>query len=393
MALVRMHGVVKEYDWGGSTFIPDLLGKAADGKPKAELWMGTHPSGMATLDTGESLKDFLARRSESWMGTESDGSLPFLLKVLSIAAPLSIQCHPTKEQALAGWAKEAPLRAKDPDHTHWDYQDDNPKAEMLYALTPVTAMCAFRPFHEIRDAFLHLVPHTWEELLKPEHEGDQGIKELYTKLMGLKGGQLKDAVAELLTSIRISKAPVWTPDGRFLTAEGITITASKQYPEDAGLFAPFLLNVLHLDSRDAVYLQPDTLHAYVYGDAIELMDASDNVLRGGLTHKKVDVPELLSLLSFQGRKELNCPVKRMADGRLRVMVPTKDFALYAMDSGSYKVDQNSVELLFCLDGKARFSSGAEWVTIRRGECWVKSASTGEYDINVQGRLFSATLGD
>ena len=394
MALVRLHGVVKDYDWGTVDTIAALLGCPENGKPQAEYWMGTHPSGEAVLDDGTSLASFLKDRASVWLGADHlkrfGAQLPFLFKVLAIAKPLSIQCHPNAIQAKAGWAKEAALRAKDPDPSHWDYKDDNQKAEVLYALSPVTAMCSFLPFSEICKDLKWLMPSGFTKYLHPEKEGDEGLAQLFSRLYTLDAASLKCCIDEYLANLEKSDLP--QEDGPFLEPKGIVLEAAKAYPVDPGLFCPFLLHVLHLDPGQAVFLKPDTLHAYTRGVGLELMSASDNVLRGGLTHKKVDVPELLSLLEITGGAQGLCEKRKMEDGRVRIMTPTKEFALYAMDEGLYHVAQPSVEIFFCTEGKAKVSSGAEWQTIRKGECWIKSASTDRYQVKVEGSLFSATTG-
>ena len=394
MALVRVHGVVKDYEWGTGDTIPELLGYPPDGKPQAEYWMGTHPSGEARLDDGTRLSEFLEKRAPVWLGEghirRFGAKLPFLFKILAIAKPLSIQCHPTTEQARAGWKKEARLRLDDPDPSHWDYQDDNRKAEVLYALSPVTAMCSFRPFEGIRRDFERLMPDGYRKYLHPEHQGDAGLSELFSRLYTLDKESLKLCIGEYLANLAESDLPL--QNGPFLEPKGIVLEAAKTYPVDPGLFCPFLLHVLHLAPGEAVFLRPDTLHAYTRGVGLELMSASDNVLRGGLTHKKVDVPELLSLLEIAGGEQKLCEEQVVADGRVRVVTPTEEFALYVLPAGLYHVDQPSVEIFFCTEGKAKISSGAEWQTIRKGECWVKSASTDRYQVKVEGTLFSATTG-
>ena len=132
MAIMRIKGVVKDYAWGNKDFIPSLLGYEASEKPQAEYWMGTHKSGESTVD-GVALSEIIGRR------------LPFLFKVLAIDSPLSLQCHPNKEEAKRGWAKEEEKRRRG---EACSYNDDNEKAEILLALSPVTALRGFRPFEK-----------------------------------------------------------------------------------------------------------------------------------------------------------------------------------------------------------------------------------------------------
>lgn len=395
MKVKKLSGVIKPYDWGKTDFLPSLLGIPADGTCKAEYWMGSHPSGDATLEDGTPLSTYLALHPEACFGSEHikrfGPFLPFLFKVLAIQKPLSIQCHPTTEQARRGWAKEASLRASDPDHTHWDYQDANQKAEVLYALTPVTAMCGFRPFEEIVAELSPLMPRSFATRFKNLPSGDAGLRELFTTLYTMDKKELSSLIGEYVEGLKRSSLPFATADGRFLDAKGIVLSCLESYPVDPGLFCPFLLHVVHLEPGEALFLKPDTLHAYVLGDGMELMSASDNVLRGGLTHKKVDVPELLSILEIQGGTVEPC--KEVDDGgRVRVVTPTPEFALYVIGTGFHRVDTHAIELMLVTEGKAVFESASGTEVFHKGECYLIPQGIGPYTITVEGQVFSASTG-
>jgi len=399
MDVRRIQGVIKEYDWGNTSFLPELLGLKKDGRSKAEYWMGTHPSGDATvLPEGEPLSSFLRSHAETYLGSAHlaryGATLPLLFKVLAIEKPLSIQCHPTTEQAEAGWKKETSLRFRDKDSSHWDYKDATRKAEVAFALTPMTAMCGFRPYEEIVASLELLMPSSFARCFQLSSDGTQGIRQIFQTLYTMDKETLSLCIKEYLASlVKHEEMPLSSADGRFLESKGIVMACKDAYPSDPGLFSPFLLHVLHLEEGEALYLKPDTLHAYVLGDCIELMSASDNVLRGGLTHKKVDVPELLSLMSTEGGAMEKCREVREPDGRIRVMTPTPEFALYEMRTGSYRIHHDKVELLLSLDGDAVLEKDGEKVTLEKGACVLKGASVSDYRLDVNGLLFSATLGD
>jgi mannose-6-phosphate isomerase len=242
-------GIVQHYAWGDHEFIPRLLGQAPDGRPWAELWLGTHPNGPATLADGRPLRDVT-------------GPLPYLLKVLAAAEPLSLQVHPSRAQAVAGFAAGR-------------YPDPEPKPELLCALTPFTGYCGIRPV----DATLALLDELGIDELAAAvaHDGPAGA------LAGLYRGRLHvdPIVAAAATSER--------PEATWMTK------LARRYPGDPSVAATLLLNYVVLAPGEAIFLGAGNLHAYLGGAGIELMNASDNVVRGGLTQKPVDVDDLLAV--------------------------------------------------------------------------------------------------
>lgn len=413
MDIVKITPKIKDYDWGNINFIPSLLGLPADGKPKAEVWFGAHPAGEATVPQyGDMpLGQFLSEHADSYLGEkhlERFGAvLPLLFKVLAIDKPLSIQCHPSTAQAEEGFAEELPLHGTLP-HDQWNYKDPNRKAEVIYALTPITAMCAFRPLSQI-DASLRLLlpksyakyfPEIFLEAPRAIASNDASacdglLSPLFEILYTLDDDALAECIAEYLQNLHShEELPLATPDGRFLEPKGIVLSCAAEYPEDPGLFCPFLLNVMHLEPGEALYLQPKTLHAYVYGNGIELMSASDNVLRGGLTHKKVDVPELMKVLQIESLVPVRTPSVVGAFGRKYILTPTEEFVLITMDSGYYDVsDRSSIELMLCTEGQATITVADDVFKLKKGECCVIGASVAGYGLEVQegGVVFSASV--
>ncbi len=401
MDIVQIQGHIKEYDWGNSSFIPALLSQTEDGKSKAELWFGTHPSGDAkVLETDQPLSVFLSEDSLHWFGQEHidcfGDQLPLLLKVLAIDRPLSIQVHPTKVQAEEGWAKEAHLRAHQSKEL-WNYKDPNRKAEVIYALTPITAMCGFRPLEQIIPILKLLIPNGYVKhfmyLDDPEVPADKRLAALFEALYTMEQDVLAALIEELIACLHAhEELPFASGDGSFLESKGIILSSYAAFPKDPGLFCPLLLHVKHLHPGEALYLEPRTLHAYVHGNGIELMSASDNVLRGGLTNKKVDVKELMKVLEIKGREVEKAPMLIGRSGRLHVLTPTEEFHLMVLKSGTYHIAQRrSVELLFTTDGQAVFQSPNETRTLNKGSCHVVAASLASYTVEVQGTLFIADV--
>lgn len=243
-------GAVQHYAWGDETFIPELLGRQPDGRPWAELWLGTHPNGTARLPDGRDL-------------TSIAGPLPYLLKVLAAAQPLSLQTHPNADQARAGYHAGR-------------YPDPYAKPELLCALTEFEAFCGVRPIEETT-ALL-------EEL---------GLRRLAA---AFQGSGVADTIDALLRR-RLDIAPIIEacaasdrPEARWATR------LAAAYPGDPSVVVTLLLNYLKLDPGEAIQLGPGNLHAYLGGAGIELMGASDNVVRAGLTTKPVDVDTVLEVM-------------------------------------------------------------------------------------------------
>jgi mannose-6-phosphate isomerase len=251
----RVHGVVQRYAWGDPAFIPSLLGVEPDGGPWAEFWVGTHPNGPATLDDGRALGDVA-------------GDLPYLLKVLAAAQPLSLQAHPDGDQAREGYERGV-------------YPDPNAKPELLCALTEFEAFCGVRP----AEATLALLDD-----LRPQGPGTGALGEV------LKSGGVHGVLRALYDGSIERQAVVETCAGSGRGEAVWVCRLAERYPDDPSVVATLLLNLVHLAPGEALRLGPGNLHAYLYGAAVELMGPSDNVVRAGLTTKLVDVDELLRIV-------------------------------------------------------------------------------------------------
>ena len=327
----RVEGQIQHYDWGDLTAIPLLLGNEPDGRPQAELWFGTHPGAPSTLAGGRSLESAV-------------GPLPYLLKVLAAAKPLSLQLHPSAAQAHAGFEREdtagIPLSA--PQRT---YRDPFHKPELLCALTPFEAVCGIAPL-ESTDALL-------AELGSP-------ASNLRTVLA--KGGI--DAVIGLLLHDRLALGPLLDAAAHHADPRCAWLSRlSLQHPGDPSAAIVLLLNYVLLQPGEAIFLAAGNLHAYLGGTGVEVMANSDNVVRAGLTSKHVDVDEVLRVLD---RSPLSDPLIRPVpteDGGRSFPVPIPDFRVTVYDiDGSVGFTADGPELLLCTNG--------ETVEISQGECMV-----------------------
>jgi len=380
---------VRTYSWGSRTVIAELLGEQVPAPhPQAELWLGAHPGAPSQLvhEGGRtSLLDAITAdpagrlgpdRAERWAGR-----LPFLLKVLAADEPLSLQAHPSAEQAAAGFAREdaAGLAPDAPDR---NYRDPSHKPELVCALTEFHALVGFRePAASV--ALLEaldvpaLAPHV--ALLADQPDAD-GLRALFTTWITLPQSLLDVLVPALQEGcVRLAG------DERFGVDVRTVLELSERYPGDAGVLAALLLRRVTLAPGEALHLPAGNLHAYLSGAGVEVMANSDNVLRGGLTPKHVDVAELLRVLDFAAPAP---PVLHGApEGAwTRYDTPAEEFLLRRLDadSGEVPVPGGGPRILLCTAGAVGIRSGDGSMEIKRGRAvWL---GAGETDVALEVRV-------
>jgi mannose-6-phosphate isomerase len=309
--LYEIENVLRDYAWGSTTAIASLLGRPESGRPEAELWIGAHPDSPSVAHLPEDgsrspLDALISSDPEHFLGAESVSAfgprLPFLAKILAAAQPLSLQVHPSLEQAREGFARENEAGI-DPHAAHRNYKDDNHKPEMILALTPFEALCGFRPAAETRKILQHVAaafhgggqaPELLRALLDDLDGPDEGaaLRRAFERL--ITGGTDVAEETALVVAALVSGAPLEPYQAELGTA----ISLNEKYPGDPGVLISLLLNRISLKPGQAVYLPAGNVHAYLHGLGVEVMASSDNVLRGGLTPKHVDVPELLRTIDF-----------------------------------------------------------------------------------------------
>jgi mannose-6-phosphate isomerase len=332
--LYRLCNQIKHYEWGSAHLIPQLLGIAGDGSPWAELWMGSHAgsSSLVSLPSGDvSLGELIAADPRRYLGEKTAqryGELPFLFKLLAAEKPLSIQAHPNLAQAREGYEREnrAQIAYNAPNR---NYRDPNHKPEIICALTPFTGMCGFRSREEItqllsvfhaglcpaplRDGFIPLL----KALETPEQAS--ALRNFLDALFGL-SLPVREALTQFILSAQGKGAGGESYEWELMRE------FARQYPNDPAIIAPLYLNVFHLEPGKAIFLKAGAPHAYIHGFGVELMANSDNVLRGGLTAKHVDVPELMNVLDFTPTQPRI--IKPEPDsGCFTYPVPCEEFAL------------------------------------------------------------------
>lgn len=319
----RLTNPVRHYTWGGTTVIPDLLGVPPDGRPQAELWLGAHPDSASALPDGTPLDEAIHGDPDRLLGaaarTAFGDRLPFLCKILSAAAPLSLQVHPGAAQAAAGHADEDARDVPD-DAFERRYRDPFHKPEMVIALDRFEALCGLRHPERTRALVgdLDVAHPSWDGLLRRLEIDDPStaLREAVTWLLG------GDACAPQLVEVVAAAARPLADRPELATV----VALADAYPGDPGVLVALLLNRVTLAAREALYLPPGNLHAYISGTAFEVMAASDNVLRAGLTDKHVDPAELLRVLDTTPRPP-------------PVVEPTRDgpAATYRADAAEFEV--------------------------------------------------------
>ena len=385
MEIKELEGVVKDYAWGNADFIPSLIG-GYDGKPKAEYWMGTHPSGIAKLSDGTLLSDYISS-DDAILGLRNIGrfgyTLPLLFKVLAVGSPLSLQCHPDRVQAETGWMMEENRRLQG---LPCNYTDPNQKAELFVSLTPVSAMFGFRENEEIKRNLEKVIPNSYDRFFRGRAKYNE---KLFMMLYALDGVEKAELLSEFSSHIERSTEPL--RKGEFLTERGMAKVCLEKFPGDVGALFPYILNVIYLEPGEGVYLKPDTIHAYVYGNGIEIMDASDNVLRCGLTHKRIDLEELSRIMVFDAEPALVTPTYRDEWGINVYETPSDTFTLMSADSGLYSVDESYVSIGLVVEGKVEFEVKGETIIFDKGKCFFIPRSVRSYYMRVFGKVFFAVV--
>ncbi|MDH6181692.1 mannose-6-phosphate isomerase [Microbacteriaceae bacterium SG_E_30_P1] len=376
----------RDYAWGSDGLISELLGREPSGAPEAELWLGAHhgsPSVLLDPGHGEGAHDlaqWIAGNPTRAVGNE-DARLPFLLKVLAAASPLSLQAHPTTAQAQEGFTREnaagIPLSAAER-----NYRDPHAKPELILAVSDrFEALCGFRPIAEVREDLEPIVASAPGE--------DRAV--LADLVERLDDGALRSVVEWLITRGDGSTEAIAAVSRLAETDARLELQRrlAELYPGDPGIVISLLLHHVVLARGEALFLPAGNIHAYVDGVGIELMEASDNVLRGGLTPKHVDVAELLSVLDFTPRSApLLIPEVPVPD--VRVFRPEgAGFALIEFEgSGPCPLDGPAIAL--CLSGSFVLS-GATSTTVSRGDAVFITPDEGDLIVDGSGQLVVATV--
>lgn len=378
-----MTGTIKPYAWGSTTFIPALLGEKPTGEPQAELWLGAHPSAPAQVG-GRPLDEMVAEDPAAVVGQASADAfgpkLSFLLKVLAAGQPLSLQAHPSREQAEAGFARENEAGLPS-DAKNRLYGDDWPKPEALCALVDSEALFGFRDPEDTYELFDRLGSGEAMALIGPLADRSQDpagrIRQVFSAFLGLADDQLTVVDEVVAAAEDVSGV---SGDSDFATFARTARELGEAFPRDPGVLAALLMNRITLHPDEAVSLGPGNLHAYLSGAGIEIMANSDNVLRGGLTAKHIDVAELLSIVDFTPGFAGLVPQVEESPQVWRYRTPAPEFALWRAEPRDTTVDLPASEVgrvLLVTDGALTLTSAPESgeVRLERGQAAFASAGT------------------
>jgi mannose-6-phosphate isomerase len=404
-----LRGAVRTYAWGSHTAIAEFTGRPSPtAHPEAELWLGAHPADPALLEGehGEkSLLDVINADPEGQLGAATcerfDDALPFLAKVLAADEPLSLQAHPSAQQAEEGFAREerlgipisSPIR---------NYRDRSHKPELIVAVGPFEALAGFRPVQRSIDYLRALaVPELdpYVGLLSGQADAD-GLRALFTTWI-----TAPQATLDVLVPAALDGAVNYLQSGEteFASEAKSALELGERYPSDAGVLAAMLLNRISLAPGEGIYLPAGNLHAYLHGVGFEVMANSDNVLRGGLTPKHVDVPELLRVLDFAPTDHLVIHPEVTPDGfELAYDTPAPEFAVSLLsiegDLLGHQVDaparHDGPQVLLCTEGSALVHAKSSVLTLGHGQsAWV-AADDGPIRLTADhpAKMFRVTVG-
>ncbi|MBX3242788.1 MAG: mannose-6-phosphate isomerase, class I [Chitinophagaceae bacterium] len=395
--MYKLKGKVQHYAWGGHDYIPQLLNEINfENLPYAEYWMGAHHSSPSLIETGTELVPLnrLLEENKDLLGDKvlsQFGGLPYLFKVLDVKDMLSIQVHPSKAEAEKGFRNEnqkgIPLNA-----ANRNYKDDNHKPEVMVALSGFWLLHGFKQKEELEETLMKIAPFNF---LLPVFE-KEGYYGLYKYVMELSPAKvdaiLGPLIAGLLPAYKAQELPLSDPGywaSKAVAAEGERLTEI-----DRGIFSIYFFNIVYLQPGEGVFQGAGLPHAYLHGQNIELMSNSDNVLRGGLTPKHIDVPELLKHIQFEGI------TPEVMKGEVRGVetvypCPVPDFVVSSIrvkKGKPYTHTAGSAEILLVLSGQADFRSPQQGFTLKQGEsAFIGAGESYEISTETNAVLYKAAV--
>lgn len=405
-----LQGRVRDYSWGSHHAIPRLFGCDAAARPVAELWFGAHPSapsffsddvrvrsyeasgeGRDRFGAMESLDALIAADPERILGDDIIArygpQLPFLLKLIAPDEPLSLQVHPSLEQAKVGFAREEErgLATNAPQRC---YPDPNHKPEMVYAVSKFEALVGFRSPRRILGVLSGLdcaVACQVYSFVAGEPNTD-GVRRAFEFLLSEETRPSANDIADVVRACSLRPAA----DSPSPRADALVARLGKIYPGDPGVVASLLMNPVTLHPGEALFTPAGIVHAYVSGLGVEVMAASDNVLRAGLTHKHVDVNELLRITETVAAPPIRIAAERITPAQSTFYVPVDDFELsvISLRHADERIDVRGCgpRIILCLSGAAELCVDGKRSFINTGQAVFLGASDGAVDVCGAGEL-------
>jgi mannose-6-phosphate isomerase len=400
----------RDYAWGSPTLIPRFLGLPADGVPQAELWVGAHPGNPSRLPDGTTLDSHIRDHAESTLGPRSHDTfgprLPYLMKALAAAEPLSLQVHPTSQRARVGYDLEdrvgIPIGA--PERS---YQDRHHKPEMIVAITRFEGMAGFRDL-EKTTRILRLLEHPWGDRVAKELESAppfQALHAVVSEILAQDGPALRGLIGEVAAAATAAEARGHrsnrTTGRMYLDRESVerestrvfaqTAQLADRYPEDPGVLVTLLLNHVVLSPGEAMFLDAGVVHAYTSGFGVEIMASSDNVVRAGLTPKHVDVPELLEIANFTPMPAPRWEPTALSAGTLSYRPPVAEFSLTIAREPGDLLPAEGPRTVLCLDGDVEVVSPADKHALSRGQALFVPHAEGAIALEGAGTVAVASV--
>ena len=367
-----LKGSVQHYSWGGTTYLPALLNiENPNHEPFAEYWLGAHDKAPSLVENGDEsipLNEYIEKSPVETLGNNIATNfhrLPYLLKILDVKDMLSIQVHPSRKYAEAAFKKEnemgIPL-----DAPNRNYKDDNHKPELMVALSEFWLLHGFKEASVLTNTLKSV------KELKPLLKifSGKGYEGLYRYVMEMPQDKVNEMLQPLLKRIipdyhqqllKKEDADFWAARA----AQRFNVTPDI----DRGIFSIYLFNLVHLQPGEAIYQAAGILHAYLEGQNVEIMANSDNVLRGGLTPKHVDVNELMNLVKF---KEVKPAIIRPKKDNMETVysTPAKDFELTGYQlkkNDSISRESSTTEIILVLAGEILLKEGKNQLLLKTGE--------------------------
>lgn len=386
-----LEGRIRPYAWGSRTAIAELIGAPSPAAhPQAELWLGAHPSDPSLLrrsDGETSLLDVVTADPAEMLGPQVaevfDGRFPFLLKVLAAAEPLSLQAHPSAALARRGFDAEeaAGVARTDPNR---NYVDPWPKPEMICALTEFHALCGFAdPVETVAVLSGLQVPQLDHYLSLLSGQPDaEGVRALFSTFLTIPPNAIRQVLDAVLAACVVAVKDGASP---YVIKYRTALDLAERYPGDTGVLASLMLNRVVLQPGEAIFLAAGNLHAYLSGTGVEIMGNSDNVLRGGLTPKHVDVPELMRVLDFTPGPVAVLSGDRSDSGEVAYPSPAVEFRLSRIEGESrdHQLTHRGPQILLVTEGEIEMrAAGQAPIRVHRGQAvWIAAS---DHDVSVSG---------
>ena len=394
----KLKNKIQEYDWGSKIAIPSMLGLPVPSeKPMAEMWMGAHPKASSEIEVNGKWVPLTQVISEDpvpilgkTVAEKFSKELPFLFKVIAASKPLSVQAHPNKKQAIEGFDKENKLQVP-LDSPERNYKDRNHKPEVLCAIAKFEALKGFREIGQIISLLKRVVPLSLGKELTflRKNPDSHGLKKFYSSIMKMQQEEKEKVFEELLDNSK--KYMDLDP------AYSLVIRLNALFPLDIGIFSPLLLNRIVLNPGEAIYLPPGELHAYVEGVGVEVMANSDNVLRGGLTHKHVDIEELLNILNFSWEPVQVITPRNTGQSEAVYPVPAEEFVLSVINidnkTNFLSQENRAVEIMIIIDGEVEIKNLHEnkGIRLKKGESVLIPSAMPQYCLSGNATIYKVSV--